>query len=87
MIFGPDARSILVSASMIMVPVVIFCNFIGRHLLHEFPSYNAGYMIVVAPFLFTIYVSSLDPQLHNYSCYYYAFHTSVKNSLIRVISY
>ncbi|CAI9266546.1 unnamed protein product [Lactuca saligna] len=70
LIFGPDARSILVSASMIMVPVVIFCNFIGRHLLHEFPSYNAGYMIVVAPFLFTIYVlvlllltSSRDPGI------------------------
>lgn len=70
LIFGPDAGSILVSASMIIVPVIIFCNFIGRHLVHEFPSYNAGYMIVVAPFLFTIYVlilllltSSRDPGI------------------------
>ncbi|KAL4559088.1 hypothetical protein LXL04_031221 [Taraxacum kok-saghyz] len=70
LIFGPDARSILVSASMIIVPVIIFCNFIGKHLLHEFPSYNAGYMIVVAPYLFTIYVlvlllltSSRDPGI------------------------
>ncbi|KVH98617.1 protein S-acyltransferase 8-like [Cynara cardunculus var. scolymus] len=53
LIFGPDGKSLVVSASLIIVPVIIFCIFVGRHLVHEF---HAGYAIVMAPIVFTIYV-------------------------------
>lgn len=58
LIFGPDARSLLVTLLLIIVPVIIFCVFVARHLRHEFSSYNAGYAILVAVIVFTIHVSS-----------------------------
>ncbi|KAL3638947.1 Protein S-acyltransferase 8 [Castilleja foliolosa] len=68
--FGPDAKSLLVTLSLIIVPVVIFCVFVAWHLRHEFSSYNAGYAIMVAAILFTIHVlvlllltSSRDPGI------------------------
>ncbi|TKY46052.1 S-acyltransferase 8 [Spatholobus suberectus] len=68
LIFGPDARSLLVTLMLIIVPVIIFCVFVARHLRHEFSSYNAGYAILVVAVLFNIYVlillfltSSRDP--------------------------
>ncbi|XP_047162858.1 protein S-acyltransferase 8-like, partial [Vigna umbellata] len=68
LIFGPDARSLLVTLLLIIVPVIIFCVFVARHLRHEFSSYNAGYAILVVAVLFNIYVlillfltSSRDP--------------------------
>ena len=59
MIFGPDARSVPLTVLLILVPVVLFCVFVARHLLHEFSPHNAGYAILVVPILFTIYVSLL----------------------------
>lgn len=56
LIFGPDARSLLVTLLLIIVPVIIFCTFVGSHLRHQFSSYNAGYAIVVVAVVFTIYV-------------------------------
>ncbi|KAK6924181.1 LOW QUALITY PROTEIN: Palmitoyltransferase, DHHC domain [Dillenia turbinata] len=70
LIFGPDAKSLIVTLLLILVPVVIFCTLVARHLLQEFPESNAGYIIVVVAILFTIQVlvlllltSSCDPGI------------------------
>ena len=59
LIFGPDARSLLVTLFLIIVPVIIFCVFVARHLRHEFSSYDAGYAVLVLAVLFSIDVSSV----------------------------
>ncbi|KAJ8760607.1 hypothetical protein K2173_015274 [Erythroxylum novogranatense] len=56
LIFGPDVRSLIVTLLLIIVPVVIFCVFVARHLRHEFSPYNAGYSILVIAVVFTTYV-------------------------------
>lgn len=60
LIFGPDARSLSVTLLLILVPVIIFCVFVARHLQHEYLQHNAGYMILVVAVVFTIYVSQLN---------------------------
>lgn len=56
LIFGPDGLSIIATLSLIVVPVVIFCVFVARHLLHKFSTYNAGYAVLSAAIVFTLYV-------------------------------
>ncbi|XP_059453242.1 protein S-acyltransferase 8-like [Corylus avellana] len=56
LIFGPDARSLLVTLLLIIVPIVVFCVFVARHLRHEFSPNNAGYAILVVAIIFTIHV-------------------------------
>ncbi|XP_043716681.1 protein S-acyltransferase 8-like [Telopea speciosissima] len=59
LIFGPDARSLIVTVLLILVPIIIFCVLVARHLRHLFPTYNAGYAILVVAIVFTIYVMVL----------------------------
>ncbi|KAJ8769713.1 hypothetical protein K2173_005359 [Erythroxylum novogranatense] len=56
LIFGPDARSLIVTLLLIIAPVVIFCVFVARHLRHQFSPYNAGYSILLVAVFFTICV-------------------------------
>jgi len=58
--FGPDARLLVITLLLIMVPIVIFCTNVARNFLHEFPTYNVVYVIVAVTILFTIYVSPAD---------------------------
>ncbi|KAH6555511.1 hypothetical protein KP509_1Z248000 [Ceratopteris richardii] len=68
LIFGPDIKSLFATIGLITVPVVIFCVFVARHLLHRFPNYNSGIAIMVITVALTIhvllillYTSSRDP--------------------------
>nr|GMC98797.1 protein S-acyltransferase 8-like [Ipomoea batatas] len=56
LIFGPDARSLIVTLMLILVPVVIFCTFVARKFLHQFQESSAGYVIMTVTIIFTIYV-------------------------------
>ncbi|XP_019175166.1 PREDICTED: protein S-acyltransferase 8-like [Ipomoea nil] len=56
LIFGPDARSLLITLLLVIVPVTIFCVFVARHLRHQFSPHNAGYAIIVVSIVFTIHV-------------------------------
>ncbi|KAH7429596.1 hypothetical protein KP509_09G057900 [Ceratopteris richardii] len=70
LIFGPDIKSLFATIGLITVPVVIFCVFVARHLLHRFPNYNSGIAIMVITVALTIhvllillYTSSRDPGI------------------------
>ncbi|KAF9681992.1 hypothetical protein SADUNF_Sadunf05G0060900 [Salix dunnii] len=56
LVFGPDSGSLVITLLLIVVPIVIFCTVVARNLLHEFPTYNAVYVILVVTILYTIYV-------------------------------
>eukprot|EP01018_Ginkgo_biloba_P019183 Gb_32541 [translate_table: standard] len=59
LVFGPDVTSLVVTIFLIVVPVIIFCVFVARHLLHKFPGKNSGYAILVVAVVYTFYVLAL----------------------------
>ncbi|XP_059307961.1 protein S-acyltransferase 8-like isoform X2 [Lycium ferocissimum] len=59
LMFGPDAKSLIITFTLILVPVVLFCVFVARNLVHELQTESAGYAILVIAIVFTIYVFTL----------------------------
>ncbi|KAK3123966.1 hypothetical protein QOZ80_8AG0638680 [Eleusine coracana subsp. coracana] len=53
-IFGPDVRSIFLTMSLIVAPVVVFCVFVARPLINEFPD-HCGISVMVVVVVFTVY--------------------------------
>ena len=57
LIFGPDARSLFVTITLILVPAIIFCVFVARHFLAYYVQHR-GYAIMVITVVYTSYVST-----------------------------
>ncbi|KAF2312826.1 hypothetical protein P3X46_023555 [Hevea brasiliensis] len=55
LIFGPDARSLLLTIFLIVAPIAIFCVFVARKLMDDFP-HHWGISIVVI----VVVLTSLD---------------------------
>lgn len=58
LIFGPDARSLLLTVSMIVVPVILFCAFVSQRLIDEF-NHHFGNLIVGISVALTVYIMIL----------------------------
>eukprot|EP01018_Ginkgo_biloba_P017836 Gb_02133 [translate_table: standard] len=54
LIFGPDVRWLVLTVFLIIVPVAIFCAFVAKRLLHEFP-HHLGISIMAVAIIFTVY--------------------------------
>ncbi|XWS54115.1 hypothetical protein CRYUN_Cryun10bG0060800 [Craigia yunnanensis] len=54
LVFGPDVRSIFLTISLIVIPVILFCAFVSQRLIHEF-GHHFGNLIVAIPIIFTAY--------------------------------
>ncbi|KAG0457885.1 hypothetical protein HPP92_023042 [Vanilla planifolia] len=68
-IFGPDAKSMILTILLIVIPVVLFAAFVSQRLVNEF-QHHLGNLIVGIAVVFTIYViflllltSSRDPGI------------------------
>ncbi|KAK8613319.1 hypothetical protein V6N13_101084 [Hibiscus sabdariffa] len=53
-VFGPDVRSIFLTISLIVIPVILFCAFVSRRIVRAYDN-NLGHRIVSILILFTIY--------------------------------
>lgn len=69
LIFGPDARSLFLTVSLIVIPVILFCAFVSQRLINEL-QHSLGNLIVIICLVFTAYVivlllltSSRDPGI------------------------
>ncbi|XP_050371794.1 probable protein S-acyltransferase 7 [Argentina anserina] len=58
LIFGPDAKSLILTMLLIVVPVILFCAFVTSGLVHVFP-HRIGNCIVAIAVVFAVYVVSL----------------------------
>ncbi|OWM89824.1 probable protein S-acyltransferase 7 [Punica granatum] len=54
-IFGPDARSLFLTISLILVPVILFCAFVSQRLIREF-HHHWGSVIVAICVIFAAYI-------------------------------
>ncbi|XP_022726795.1 probable protein S-acyltransferase 7 [Durio zibethinus] len=54
LIFGPDVRSIFLTISLIVIPVILFCAFVSQRLVHVF-DHHLGNLIVAILILLTVY--------------------------------
>ncbi|MQM20139.1 hypothetical protein Taro_053154 [Colocasia esculenta] len=54
LVFGPDARSLFLTIFLIVAPVSIFCVFVARKLMDDFP-HHWGISIMVVAIAFTVY--------------------------------
>ncbi|KAE9610161.1 putative protein S-acyltransferase [Lupinus albus] len=61
LIFGPDAKSLLLSMFLIIAPVVVFCVFVTRKLIHDFP-HHSGWSIMIIVIVHTLFVRR-DPGI------------------------
>ncbi|XP_047342018.1 probable protein S-acyltransferase 7 [Impatiens glandulifera] len=53
-VFGPDARSIFMTISLIVIPIAVFCVFVAKNLMDDFP-HHLGILIMVVPIVFTFW--------------------------------
>ncbi|KAL8139976.1 hypothetical protein V2J09_005997 [Rumex salicifolius] len=53
-VFGPDVRSLFLTIFLIVAPVSVFCAFVARKLMDDYPN-NWGISIVVVIVVFTFY--------------------------------
>ena len=67
LIFGPDVRSLFLTIFLIVAPVAVFCIFVARKLMDDFP-HSSGVPIFLVVVVFTVYVSSLSLSLSLTSC-------------------
>ncbi|OMO55900.1 Zinc finger, DHHC-type, palmitoyltransferase [Corchorus capsularis] len=56
LIFGPDAKSLIITVLLIIVPVIIFCTNVARNLINEIPGNIQGFAILLVTVVLTIYV-------------------------------
>ncbi|CBI21313.3 unnamed protein product, partial [Vitis vinifera] len=55
LIFGPDVRSLGLTIFLIVAPVTVFCVFVARKLMDDYP-HHLGISIMVVAVVFTFYV-------------------------------
>ncbi|KAJ4890340.1 putative protein S-acyltransferase 5 [Raphanus sativus] len=69
LVFGPDARSILITIFLITAPVTIFCVFVGRKFIDDFPHHRGVSVLAVAvglnllALIFLLVTSGRDPGI------------------------
>ncbi|CAF2085124.1 hypothetical protein BRARA_F01650 [Brassica rapa] len=69
LVFGPDARSILITIFLITAPVIIFCVFVGRKFVDDFPHHRGVSVLAVAiglnllDLIFLLVTSGRDPGI------------------------
>lgn len=64
LMFGPDGKSLILTMSLIVVPVILFCSFVSSGLVHMYP-HHIGNCIVAVAVVCAIYVSSKFFTLHD----------------------